>query len=78
MFRKLLDQADDRRQHRSTAERSTEERDRKRTGTGAAGNDPSAYALQGRGIRTDRRKKAEDIHRSLTDTDRSSTSERQT
>ena len=33
MFRKLLDQSRDRRQHRRTLKRRTEKRDRKRTGT---------------------------------------------
>ena len=67
MFRKLLDQAQTgdnigallrgvqrteiERQHRRTAERRTENRDRKRPGTGTSGNDPSAYRVQRRSIR---------------------------
>ena len=40
-------------EHRSTAERRTENRDRKRTGTCKAWNNSSAYKVQGPGIRTE-------------------------
>ena len=43
----------DRRQHRSTAERRTENRDRERTGSGSSWNDPPSYRVQGRSIRTE-------------------------
>ena len=65
-------------QHRGSAARHGAEGHRARDGAGEAGIDHAAHEVQGRGVRADRRKRADVTRRSSRGTVRSSTSGRRT